>query len=251
MTATNGGGVPQQWRICIEGNIGAGKSKLIGTLEQFLQTFDGTLEVIVEYEKIDQPLLNLFNQNPAAYGLQFQQSMMEMRLEMMRRSYKYIESARARECACVVLIDTGPLREIAFTNANARAGNINAAAAQQHIDQYLDRLTNTNADIALIPEHIVLLNPSTNHCVRNITNRGRANEHLLSREYLEHIRQAHIDNVETLTSRAPQVQVHRVENHDAYTSICQVFELIDPNNLFFPKVDNSAHVGADGIIVVK
>jgi deoxyadenosine/deoxycytidine kinase len=214
----------KQMRVCIEGNIGAGKTTLIGRLSKLILELPFVDEFHVELEQIDMNMLALFNQDPIKHGLAFQNSMMRMRLAMMQRSLEHIERARNANRSCIVLIDTGPLRELAFTRANELSGNIDSATAQAHVNGYVQIL---NAATNLMPEKIVLLNPPVAQCAKNIRNRNRDHEDNIAADYLNNIRRAHVSEMQTIAHHWPQTGVYTVELQGEHAEPHIVWNLIN------------------------
>lgn len=215
--------VKKQIRICIEGNIGAGKTTLIERLSDLVVRSGMFSEVHVEFEQVDNELLALFNQDPVKYGLEFQHSMMNMRLAMLKRSRDHIEHARQANRSCVVLVDTGPLREFAFTRANELAGNITPTDAQAHIDAFTQTV---NALGNIMPEKIILLNPLTTSCLLNIRERNRKYEQNITISYLDHVRNAHETQLTTIDRLWSHVQLYTVALDGVFASAVTIFNLI-------------------------
>lgn len=221
---------PALLRVCFEGNIGVGKTTLIESVCEFLKQSSRFDRIIVERENVDAQLLECFNRSPSVYGLAFQQAMMEARFEMMLRSWQHLCDARLANQSCVVLIDTGPLRELAFTRANERVGNMSPGAADAHIELFLERI---RSHPNIMPEHLLLIDAPVHQCVKNIARRSRGNEHLLTSSYLTNIRNEHLSQTTTLINNFPTLQLHTLEatyQDNYFVTVAKVLQLILVNH---------------------
>lgn len=166
--------------ICIEGNIAVGKTTLIQTMAEEATRQNIGVVVIAEY--IDEALLERFNDQPRVYGFAFQEAMMKMRINNMKKS----RSASRPEN--IVLMDTGLLRELAFSSANYAIGHMTWEEYSAHMAKFraqFEEVKNMKPDLFLI------IDCPVDRCMLNIKKRNRANEIKLERTYLEKLRECH------------------------------------------------------------
>lgn len=168
--------------ICIEGGIAAGKSEFVKRCSGLLTAFGIKNSTICE--EIDMFLLDKFNQEPARYATLFQQRMMTSRL---------ISAVKAREKSLekdsVVLLDTGIMRELAFSSANLERKNMSAEAYEAHMRSFSSAFRDVGEPM---PDVILLLDCPAARAKDNVAKRNRGNENLLTVDYLESIREHYL-----------------------------------------------------------
>lgn len=167
--------------ICVEGNIAVGKTTLLKTLEKEAEKQE--ISVIIIEEEIDTVLLEKFNADPKKYSREFQDTMMRMRISNM---------VRAKDLSTlenVVFLDTGLMREIAFSRANLDSGHMTQREYDEHMRLFSKELKDKNCSM---PDLIIVLDYPVDKCIENIKKRNRLNEIMLKRAYLEDIRECHL-----------------------------------------------------------
>lgn len=106
--------------VNLEGNISAGKSTMSDSLADLCK--QNGYNVVVLKETINKAALEHFNENPKENGLVFQKTMMNLRLSRMKQARQLLATMTGRKR--LVILDTGPWREFAFTDANMAAGTL-------------------------------------------------------------------------------------------------------------------------------
>jgi hypothetical protein len=92
-------------------------------------------------------------------------------------------------------MDTGPLREFAFSEANTLSGNMSATDYTKHIAEFCAYLEQSPH---LKPEYIALLDLPSAHSLTYIKKRARTGEENLKLDYLEMVRHCHLTNIANL-----------------------------------------------------
>lgn len=170
-------------RMCIEGNIAAGKTTLADQLFKLYSQIEG-LKIERISEKIDHELLEKFNDDPRIYAEEFQKSMMKNRLDGIKKARELAEHGY------FVLMDTGIIREFAFADANEQVGNMSKEDYVEHILEFRRELSKINMPY---PEYIVLLVSDGKTSMKNISQRNRSNETLLDEKYLDVLHNCHVN----------------------------------------------------------
>lgn len=212
--------------ICIEGNIGSGKTTLARALKEMFERISSGENhniFLIEERMMDLDRLSKYNANPKEEAFSFQQYMNTQRLEMIRDAKKYMLSHPAN---VIVIMDTGPLREYAFTLSNMSSdSSFNSTVANQHLSTFAAIIKNEN----LLPDLTILLDPSEKQCLRSIEKRARGNENLLKADYLHLIRSFH----KICLEREPLFQGHKYkvikplsDDDDGYVQPERVLEIV-------------------------
>jgi len=93
----------------------------------------------------------------------------------------------------VVLLDTGVMREIAFSTANRTRKNIDEESYQAHMKCFTSAFESIGCPL---PDVIILLNCSVDRAMSNMKKRNRSNEALISEDYMESIRSHYLSAAE-------------------------------------------------------
>lgn len=168
--------------ICIEGSIAVGKSDFVKRCGALLTALG--INNCTFAEEIDMDLLNRFNNNPAKFATLFQKRMMTSRLTAALNARD-----KSTEGDSVVLLDTGIMREIAFTEANFERGNMTREDRDAHMEEFVSMFKTIDSPT---PDVILLLDCPEDRALDNLNKRQRSNENLLSLNYLEAIRRHYI-----------------------------------------------------------
>lgn len=172
--------------LCIEGNIATGKTTLIKTLVDQLCDMEHPIRFKLLEEKVDEKLLSEYVSNPRENGAKFQRHMMLARMNSMKLADEY------KKKGFFVIMDTGLVREYAFSLANYNQKNMTLEEYKQHIQStHLAHKEIGSPE----PDYVFLLDSDPQRCKRNILRRNRVNESEYTIEYLRELREAHISCV--------------------------------------------------------
>jgi len=204
--------------MCVEGNIATGKTTLISALLYDLNLCQVNVKVLEE--QIDQTLLEKFNSDPKKYGLELQDSMMRKRIQAMKTAQEYKKTDH------FVIMDTGFIREKAFTLANYKQKNLTQSEFIEHEKVFLD----LHKEIGMpVPDCIIILDCSPQRCKVNINIRNRVNERELSITYLDELRKAHKQVLTEFSSSNPKVSIINADVSDQYTTSSFVWKNLYQN----------------------
>ena len=175
--------IPDKYSICIEGNIAVGKSTIIEKFEKKLCEIGYNVHVLKE--EIDYDLLEKFNNDPKKYASEFQISMMKQRLKNADKVNKIL----IKEKKCLVLMDTGILREIVFSKVNFDQGNMTSKEYDEYKELFTKKYNEINNPV---PRLTIILDCSVNFTMKNIISRGRDGEEKLTKPYLKCIKDEYL-----------------------------------------------------------
>jgi deoxyadenosine/deoxycytidine kinase len=166
--------------VCIEGGIGVGKTILCKSMVADLRKRGIPAEFIEEQN--DEYLIQKFTTEPGVVALTFQYTMMAKRITGLLKAHDAVKRGN------VVILDTGILRDLAFSKANYQSNNMSA-------DQYMAFLGSHKQlvdSIDIKPDMIILLDSKdVSVCLNNIRTRNRLNESDLPVKYLECVMKCH------------------------------------------------------------
>jgi deoxyadenosine/deoxycytidine kinase len=205
--------------VCIEGNIATGKTTFIQNLKKELEIkTNGRQDFKILEERIDYELLKLFNSDPKSYGYQFQRVMMHNRLETLELAGKM------KKEGIMVIMDTGILRELAFSLANFQRSNMNQEEYNNHVSDFWTKFKNMEEiDI----DHIVLLDSNPETCKNNIMIRNRLNEKNLEMGYLETLQKCHLEIFQDLKDKLTNTNFLKVDVSYKYLECESVLHLFN------------------------
>jgi deoxyadenosine/deoxycytidine kinase len=178
-----------QQLICIEGNIGAGKSTLTKALAEMIGA-KAMFEPVGE-----NPYLDLFYQNPKRYALEMQFWLMSRRFEMHEQAIRHIW-----QTGQTVLMDRSIYGDWIFAKKNWQDGNIEDIGYKSYLKhrEVMNRY--------LLAPHAVLwlvAHPVT--CQDRITSRGRDCERTIPLDYLRGLHILHAELMEEMRERGSKV----------------------------------------------
>ncbi len=172
--------------ICVEGNIAVGKTTLLTGIEAILKRNDVT--AWAPEEEVDARLMGWFYEDPKKFQPLFQQRMMLGRIEILE------ETRRRKEKAdCAILLDTGLLREYAFSEANKNMGYFE----QKSYDRHIDNVECLVEDLGLgddLVDRVVFLDSDEDRCMSNSLIRKRKGE-TLDIGYLRELKACYEKNI--------------------------------------------------------
>jgi len=162
--------------IVLAGTIGAGKSSLAKALGEHLGTD-------VFYEAVDDnPVLDLYYQNPKQYAFLLQIYFLNKRFESIKKAYKADNN----------VLDRSIFEDELFLELNHKNGNV----TKQEVDIYKELLDNMLEELEGMPKKrpdlLVYIDVSFDTMLARIQMRGRDYEQLESQEGLkEYYQQVH------------------------------------------------------------
>ena len=175
--------------ICIEGNIGSGKSTLTKALAQLAG-------VKAFYEPVEEnPYLDLFYSNPRRYALEMQFWLMSRRFELHEQAIRHIWQTGQS-----VIMDRSIYGDWVFAKKNWLDGNIEDVGYQS----YLKHREVMNRYL-LVPHTTLWLNAHPVTCRDRITERGRDCEKTIPLSYLEGLHKLHAELMEEMRGRGSKV----------------------------------------------
>lgn len=170
-------------RICVDGNIGSGKTTFIRSLKNYLTKKGISVQSEEENMNNKMLILNLFIENPEKYAFAFQATMLSERLNIYRMSLPELISGKT------VLIDRSLVGDYAFAQHHYQEGNINHAewlAYQEMIQKYSDE------EFFRMPDFYLYLSVTPEKCLHRISKRNRPGEKSgYTLEYLEALERSH------------------------------------------------------------
>ncbi len=158
--------------ICIEGNIGAGKT----TLAKCLAEKTGSKLILEEFE--DNPFLPLFYKDPSRYALQTE-------LTFLADRYKQLSEH---------LVHRSLFEPLTIADYYLYKSRLFARNNLNDIDFRLyDRIFQIAEGALPKPDIILFLQAEPDHLLANIVRRGRVYEQNITKEYLENLQKRYID----------------------------------------------------------
>lgn len=175
--------------ICIEGNIGSGKSTLTKALAELIGA-KAMFEPVGE-----NPYLDLFYNNPKRYGLEMQFWLMSKRFEMHEQAIRHIW-----ETGQSVIMDRSIYGDWVFSKRNWLDGNIEDVGYKS----YLKHREVMNRYL-LTPHTVLWLHVHPVTCQDRINTRGRDCEKTIPLEYLQGLHTLHAELMEEMRNRGSKV----------------------------------------------
>ena len=175
--------------ICIEGNIGSGKSTLTKALAQLAG-------VKAFYEPVEEnPYLDLFYSNPRRYALEMQFWLMSRRFELHEQAIRHIWQTGQS-----VIMDRSIYGDWVFAKKNWLDGNIEDVGYKSYLKhrEVLNRYL-------LVPHTTLWLHAHPVTCRDRITERGRDCEKTIPLSYLEGLHTLHAELMEEMRGRGSKV----------------------------------------------
>ena len=165
--------------LVFEGNIAVGKTFMIQKLIQILPQYGFRVMPTVK-EELDEVMWKKFNSDMKRYALDFQRAMATRRISGLTTASVHASDG-------IVPVDTGAMREFAFTNAVCNESLITPLERRDHIEWF-----KTQVD-AVRPRWTVLLRSSPETCFENCKRRNNGNEKELPLSHFTHVDQCHQD----------------------------------------------------------
>ena len=147
--------------ICIEGNIGSGKTTLAIALANKLNAYF----LAEEFEK--NTLLPEFYKNKKEFAYRLEECFLEQRKDQLRNHFK-------KKSVKVTVADYNIHKCLWFASANLE---------KQHLGLFTEKF-NKIQKLTRRPDLLVHLNTSVHHLLKNIKTRGRNYENAITKSYL-------------------------------------------------------------------
>lgn len=163
--------------ICIEGNIGVGKSSLTSDLAKELGARP-LFEPVAE-----NPYLEDYYRDPKRYGLEMQYWLMSRRFEMHEWAIRHIW-----QTGQPVVMDRSIYGDWIFARRNHLDGNIDDKGynAYMHHRAVMDRYL-------MVPHFVIFLHAKPETCLERISTRGRGCEKSVPLSYLRGLHDLHLE----------------------------------------------------------
>lgn len=175
--------------ICIEGNIGAGKSTLTGQLAEHMRAK-------AFYEPVgDNPFLERFYRDPKRYALDMQFWLMSRRFEQHEQAIRHIWQTGQS-----VIMDRSIYGDWVFAKKNWLDGNIDDVGYESYLHhrEVMNRY--------LLAPHVVLyLDCKPEQCLTRIGDRGRSCEKTIPISYLQGLDDLHRELLIEMRKRGSKV----------------------------------------------
>ena len=168
--------------LVIEGNISVGKSIFMERLAQYLEENNVFQKVNQFKEKIPIEILERFDKDKKKYSLFFQATMMINRLTQTSLA---LEKKDENEFN---IVDTGILRELAFSLSNKNMGFMTELEYNSHMNYFNVLFESLRKPI---PHFLLLLEANPEKLLERIKRRSRSGENELEREYLIDLTNSH------------------------------------------------------------
>ena len=177
-------------RVCIDANIGAGKTTLCVSLERYLRSIGLKVELSVEDIDTKLKMLELFLNDNKKYAFAFQMMMLSERLNIYYLSAPELSNGRSH------IIDRSLGGDLAFALNHHKAGNISneeMEAYKQFLQKYHDN------DYFKSPEYYVYLKVEPEKIMERIQRRNRGSESsAYTEQYIKSIQDCHTEAFEQL-----------------------------------------------------
>ncbi len=175
--------------ICIEGNIGSGKSTLTKALSEMI----GAAAMFEPVE--ENPYLEKFYRDPKRYALEMQFWLMSQRFRMHQTAIKHIW-----ETGQSVIMDRSIYGDWVFAKRNWLDGNIEEIGYDNYVKH-----REVMSQFLLIPHTVLWLNAHPTTCRDRIQTRGRNCEKTVPLDYLQGLHTLHIELMEQMRNRGSKV----------------------------------------------
>lgn len=193
--------------ICIEGNIGAGKTSFATQLSNDLSS-----RIILE-QFADNPFLPKFYNNPERYAFPLELSFMAERYRQFKHEIESIELFNPQTVSDYVFYKC-----LIFASVNLQEDEVKLYKSLFHIIYQ-----NIPA-----PEIILFLHCETNQLLKNIQKRGRAYEKSITAEYLQSVNDMYFEffkhQDKSIILVLNTTNLNFVDNNDIYMRICKLLE---------------------------
>lgn len=177
-------------RICVDGNIGAGKTTFTQSLERYLKRRGIACDLAVEDMSNKMQMLELFLKNPSKYAFAFQMMMLSERINIYKCALPEYTAGKTQ------IIDRSLVGDYSFAYLHHKYGNINDdewAAYKEMLEQYADK------DFFKVPDYYLYLEVLPEKALQRITQRNRGNEaETYQLQYLQDLTDAHRQSFEDL-----------------------------------------------------
>jgi deoxyadenosine/deoxycytidine kinase len=165
--------------ICIEGNIGSGKTTLVDMMSA---EFNGQ-KILEEFE--DNPFLQLFYKNPERYALTVELFFMTERFKQLQKT-----SAGPGLFSSYIFSDFCFIKTLLFARKNLET-------EEYKLFNMLFSVLNKSFPN---PDLLVYIHRDTKHLLSNIKSRGRQYEQDISETYLKSIQDSYFEYLRNITS---------------------------------------------------
>jgi len=165
--------------ICIEGNIGSGKTTLV---EMMSGEFNGQ-KILEEFE--DNPFLQLFYKNPERYALTVELFFMTERFKQLQKT-----TAGPDLFSNHIFSDFCFIKTLLFARKNLEN-------EEYKMFNMLFSVLNKSFPN---PDLLVYIHRDTNHLLENIKSRGRVYEQEITDKYLKSIQDSYFEYLRNITS---------------------------------------------------
>lgn len=175
--------------ICIEGNIGSGKTTLATEL-------GALMGARVMFEPVEtNPFLERYYRDPKRYALEMQFWLMSRRFEMHEQAIRHIW-----ETGQTVIMDRSIYGDWVFARCNYIMGNIDSVGWDSycHHREVMSRYL-------LVPHTMLFLETPPSVCLDRIISRGRGCEKTIPLSYLNELSDLHRDLVSEMVMRGTEV----------------------------------------------
>tara|TARA_B100001989_G_scaffold244697_1_gene213722 strand:+ start:154 stop:750 length:597 start_codon:yes stop_codon:yes gene_type:complete len=184
--------------LCVDGNIGAGKTTAIRTLAE-----ECGIEVFEEDIEAWGPMLSLFYSDRKRWSFALQITI----LESMRAQWERMQ----KSTASVVLVERSPISALVFVTSAYEAGDM----CEEEIKTYKQ----LHARMGWVPDTTMWIDTPIDDCMKRIEERGRESESGISRDYIEKLRNLYEDlmrttpNIKVDGSRSASDVVLEIKKH--------------------------------------
>jgi deoxyadenosine/deoxycytidine kinase len=170
-------------RICVDGNIGAGKTTLTKSIQRYLNRRNVSCGLAIEDMSNKMKMLGLFLENQKQYAFTFQMMMLSERISIYQRSLPEYTAGKTQ------IIDRSLVGDYSFAYLHHKYGNIN----EQEWEAYKEMLQKySDQEFFKVPDYYLYLNISPEKALKRIAKRQRGNEaEKYNLDYLKDLSTAH------------------------------------------------------------
>jgi 2-amino-4-hydroxy-6-hydroxymethyldihydropteridine diphosphokinase len=197
--------LPECNYICIEGNIGSGKTTLAKALAKKLKA----LYIAENFEENN--LLPLFYSKPRIFAFPLEYSFLIGRFDQLKREF--------RENHGQMVSDFSFYKSLWFAKANLRKKEFELF--EKHFKALEDEMRP--------PDLLIYLNAGKNNLLKNIAARGRSYEHDINEKYLNKLEKSYLNGLKTLSCKVLRLDIKDYSREPEKQLLKQIENYIEEN----------------------
>ncbi|KAG2382501.1 hypothetical protein C9374_005081 [Naegleria lovaniensis] len=184
--------------ICVDGNIGVGKSRLCNLIQQFIKREFNDIPLCHVVENVEKniDLFKLYLSNQCEHGLDFQKWIISDKVEQFVEQYGQTNSKRM-----IVLMDRSLLADRHVFVRNLVEKNLLTPEQHGLYIEYFEQLLRKHPRNLFYPDFHIVIDACIDTAMERISRRNRVGESsVYTKDYLELIERFHKDMYQSLLS---------------------------------------------------